>query len=855
MKNKKSLFVIIGLIAILIVGGTLAAYFTSDYYPGTFETKPYNTSVTDLFVSPSNWVPGQTTTKRVFATNESDTDVAVRIAISDKWISANGNIIPKYQNGNLAAKINYVNQSDWIKNGKYYYYYKTLSKNESTSDFIDSVTFNRSIEIDDQCTTSEDNMSITCISSGNGFDNAEYQITFDIEMVQADAYKEIWNIDYNIGDTVKEYFIEHILEKASEFADIDKSQADIHEMYMFNHSATPKLEAVTDYRYIGDSPYNYVYFNCADYNDESTCEVWRILGIFEVEDEDGQLHKKVKLISPYVYSSYSWDNIRNWKESSMKTYLNEGDYWNYLTDETKEMISKSKYYYSQLYISGSYENSAEDFYKYERSLDLENYDNYFFDKISILYPSDYLYTFANGIDNVCFTTGTKCSTNYSGNPSTSWLYNSNTLKNGSSKENIYFLLNYLWFGNFYLYSSGYIYQSTSNSGVRPVLYLNPKMKVLSGDGSKDNPYIIDFESYNVTIDNNLFTVPSSAFPDFVVNIGYDDKYQLNSFKLNGETVIGNSFIMPEENVTITDINYQQIYYDIINNDSNINVVSRGHIGDEVSITPVSDHYEIKSFKINGETVIGNSFIMPEEDVTITDVEYHQLYYNITTNESNLSVVSGAFIGNKVVVSSISEDYSIESFKLNGETVNGNSFIMPEEDVTISDIVYRSSTFNITNSDEDITVPENARKGTTVTLLSDNYVIVSFKLNGETITGNTFIMPEEDVIITDIEKIERYIVESQHNPYNNSEDNTVYFEKTFEGAKSINVELTYQTESTTYDWIYLYQDSSTIYGSKFGGTTKKTINVIIPSNYLKIVFRTDGSVNEYYGFRAVITPNF
>ncbi len=36
---------------------------------------------------------------------------------------------------------------------------------------------------------------------------------------------------------------------------------------------------------------------------------------------------------------------------------------------------------------------------------------------------------------------------------------------------------------------------------------------------------------------------------------------------------------------------------------------------------------------------------------------------------------------------------------------------------------------------------------------------------------------------------------------------------------------------------------------------KTETLTIPSNYLKIVFRTDGSGNNYYGFKALITPNY
>ncbi len=42
---------------------------------------------------------------------------------------------------------------------------------------------------------------------------------------------------------------------------------------------------------------------------------------------------------------------------------------------------------------------------------------------------------------------------------------------------------------------------------------------------------------------------------------------------------------------------------------------------------------------------------------------------------------------------------------------------------------------------------------------------------------------------------------------------------------------------------------------YGGSTLKTETITVNSNYLKILFRTDGSSNNYYGFKAVITPNY
>ena len=54
-------------------------------------------------------------------------------------------------------------------------------------------------------------------------------------------------------------------------------------------------------RYYGANPNNYIYFNCSDYNNQSssTCETWRIIGVF-----DG----KLKLIRSGSIGTYAWDN-------------------------------------------------------------------------------------------------------------------------------------------------------------------------------------------------------------------------------------------------------------------------------------------------------------------------------------------------------------------------------------------------------------------------------------------------------------------------------------------------------------------------------------------------------------------
>ena len=102
-------------------------------------------------------------------------------------------------------------------------------------------------------------------------------------------------------------------------------------------------------RYYGASPNNYIYFNCSDYSNQtsSTCETWRIIGVF-----DG----KLKLIRGSQIGTYSWDNKdtstgaesnfgkNDWTTARLMKLLNPSDY--YTTDSNDNNLGQGLYYNS-----------------------------------------------------------------------------------------------------------------------------------------------------------------------------------------------------------------------------------------------------------------------------------------------------------------------------------------------------------------------------------------------------------------------------------------------------------------------------------------------------------------------------
>ena len=111
-------------------------------------------------------------------------------------------------------------------------------------------------------------------------------------------------------------------------------------------NSNPSMFAADDpgknVRYIGKDPSNYVYFNCSDYNNPTadTCELWRIIGVFNnVTKGDGAKENLVKIIRNDSLGKYHWDYKKNgvgtstddngsndWSDSQLMMMLNPTSY-------------------------------------------------------------------------------------------------------------------------------------------------------------------------------------------------------------------------------------------------------------------------------------------------------------------------------------------------------------------------------------------------------------------------------------------------------------------------------------------------------------------------------------------------
>ena len=126
-------------------------------------------------------------------------------------------------------------------------------------------------------------------------------------------------------------------------------------------------------RYIGANPNNYVYFNCSDYNNQSdsTCEKWRIIGVFKnMTKSDGTKEDLVKIVKDDSLGNISWDYKKNgvgtstndygsndWTDSQLMMMLNPTDYLKsgYTIDNNIVKDNKGQAIYQNM---GSYYNGT-----------------------------------------------------------------------------------------------------------------------------------------------------------------------------------------------------------------------------------------------------------------------------------------------------------------------------------------------------------------------------------------------------------------------------------------------------------------------------------------------------------------
>ena len=256
-------------------------------------------------------------------------------------------------------------------------------------------------------------------------------------------------------------------------------------------------------RYYGSDANNYIYFNCSDYSNQNaeTCELWRIIGVFDGKVKIIRNTSIEELARDRKQSSSSTSYNANWSTSSVNTLLNSS-YYNgngvvtyYSTDTasrsksldmskiglkndiTRNMVSESTWRIG--YGASGY---ADVVYKKEDST-YSTYSSKWIGKIALLNVSDYNYamdfskcTYASSDSSYTAPTCTSNNWMLSIITSDTWTLDIPVM---SSTSNSYFIASNG--------TSSFI-SPYETKAIFPVLNLKTLTKLKGGTGTSSNPY-------------------------------------------------------------------------------------------------------------------------------------------------------------------------------------------------------------------------------------------------------------------------------------------------------------------------------------------------------------------------------
>ena len=252
-------------------------------------------------------------------------------------------------------------------------------------------------------------------------------------------------------------------------------------------------------RYIGATPNNYVYFNCSDYSNQSdsTCEKWRIIGVFKnMTKEDGSQADLVKIIRDDSLGSIVWDrNANDWSKASLQKTLN-GEYYNgtYKTGALKNDTTRNAIESVVWNLGGSstYNDvTASMFYERERGTTVySGRPTTLPGKIGLMYPSDYGYATSGGSTKDRATCLAKELYNWDG---VSDCYNNDYLFKSAYTQWTLAPNSSNSYNAFRVNSMGYVngnYHSVNDpSAVRPAAYLKSSISITDvGTGTAESPF-------------------------------------------------------------------------------------------------------------------------------------------------------------------------------------------------------------------------------------------------------------------------------------------------------------------------------------------------------------------------------
>lgn len=252
----------------------------------------------------------------------------------------------------------------------------------------------------------------------------------------------------------------------------------------------------TNFRYSeieknSDNVNNWIYFNCTDEKDPSTCEKWRIISYEYTNTEDylGNL----TMISPDLKGVHFDSENLHVASNELTNNFEKFYYSEYVTDSAKQLIKKSTYYNGNL-------KTSDELFQIKFPNDI--YQNYRKWEIDSIYESSYEREwgylnvnqwFEASTKDICYD-GMEHYLDYSGyamedipfSECNNWLNDGSFFRIGRTSQFV---------GELGTIASNF----PGDNGERPVVTLTSKAQIVSGDGTKSNPYMLRYSTVTHTL--------------------------------------------------------------------------------------------------------------------------------------------------------------------------------------------------------------------------------------------------------------------------------------------------------------------------------------------------------------------
>ncbi len=260
----------------------------------------------------------------------------------------------------------------------------------------------------------------------------------------------------------------------------------------------------------------------------------------------------------------------------------------------------------------------------------------------------------------------------------------------------------------------------------------------------------------ITVDKASAQMGDTITVDVTVNVGYT----LDKVLVDGHELTQATFSMPGKDVTVSAVFTANDYtVTVIQKSNGTTSVDKttAHAGDTITITVTPDEgYEVDVIKVDDTAITSTVFIMPARNVTV-EATYKKAVYTVTCEDAEGGTVSAdkatANFGDEITVTvTPSSGYELGTIKVDGEAIEGNTFVMPAKNVkvtaTFNAIGYRITCAECENGKVTAS-KETANVGDEITLTitpAEGYLVSKVIVDGNEITGNTFKMPAKDVTV-------------------------------------------------------------------------------------------------------------